>query len=376
MAERIGCNSMRPPLLRALCLASALCAAGCDREARDGSSSETSRDGGASTTDRASSAQLPSARETEDALGAIDTLLEADRPREAEIIARKLLDRFGGDENAPPRIMLAAARTLLSRSQTQGESLKRAERGAMAREAALMAQRATRANDADVEHLRFAALAASTAGTPADALEHALRALAQEPDHVPTLFLGATVALASIDLPQATALIARHVRLAPDDPWSAGLEARLALATGDSAHAIARATDAVAHDRGALEFKLILARALTAGGRAADSVRMIAAMGVTERSRGPVAQVLSEALDASGDSAAAARAWDPALFAAPDDAAIRAEAALAFVRAGDRARAETELRVLSTLDGGRDEYARIEERLQRALEAAKSRATQ
>lgn len=350
---------MRKTFVCALCLVSALFAAACDR--------------GPDASVGPAAPPALSAREIEDGLTAIDTLLEADRPREAEIIARKLLERSGGADQASPRVVLAVARALLSRSRTQGEPLKRAERTAFAREAAELARRAIEADDADVEQLRFAALAASTAGAPGEALTHALRALGREPDHRSTLFLGATAALAATDLAQARTLIERHARAAPDDPWSAGLEARLALAEGDASRAIERATAALSQDRGAIEFKLILARALVAGGRAADAVRMLAALPVPERSLGPVAQVLAEALDATGDREGAARAWDPALFAAPQDAAIRAEAALAFLRAGDRARAETELQILASLDGGAEERARVDARLRQALESLEPR---
>jgi tetratricopeptide (TPR) repeat protein len=308
----------------------------------------------------------PSAREVEDGLDAVARLLEANRAREAEIVARKLLDRSGGPDSASPRVLVAMAKALLSRSQTQDERLTRGERVALATESGSLAARAAERTDASVETLRLAALAAGVAGDQAGALRHYLRALEREPDDAKTLFLAAMVALAIDDLPRAGELTARHAQLAPDDPWSAGLEARLALASGDAARAIERATVAVSRDRAGIEFKLILASALVAGGRGPDAARMLAALPEEERARGAVAQALAEAMLACGDAPGAAAAWEPALRASPSDTAIRAQAIRAHLRAGNRARAEAELRILESLDGGAEESARLEQSLREA----------
>jgi hypothetical protein len=58
--------------------------------------------------------------------------------------------------------------------------------------------------------------------------------------------------------------------------------------------------------------------------------------------------------------AQAAAAWDAAIRAQPADPYIRAEAALAFLRAGDEARAASELEALDALFGGAAQRARIE----------------
>jgi tetratricopeptide (TPR) repeat protein len=335
-------NSMLAALLATAVL-------GCDR----GAAAPAARDARAA----------PSAREMEDGLDAVARLLEANRAREAEIVARKLLDASGGTESASPRVLVATAKALLSRSQTQDERLTRDERRALAAESAALAGRAASPADAAADTLRFAALAAGVAGDQPGALRLYARALEREPNDAKTVFLAAMVALAIDDLPRAGEFTARHAQLAPDDPWSAGLEARLALASGDAARAIERATVAVSRDRAGLEFKLILAGALVAGARGSDAARMLAALPDEDRARGAVAQALAEAHLASGDPRAAAAAWEPALRASPTDTAIRAQAIRAHLRAGDRARAEAELRILDSLDGGAEERARLEQSL-------------
>ena len=322
-------------------------------------------DRGARSPDPPAASAAPSAREVEDGLDAVARLLEANRAREAEIVARKLLDRSGGPESAQPRVLVAAAKALLSRSQTQDERLTRDERRALAAESAALADRAARPTDASADTARLAALASSLAGDQPGALRHYGRALEREPGNVKTVFLAATVALSVGDLQRAAALVERHAELAPDDPWSAGLEARLALASGDAPRAIERATVAVSRDRAGIEFKLILASALVAGGRGPDAARMLAALPDDERARGAVAQALAEALFACGDAPGAAAAWEPALRASPSDPAIRAQAIRAHLRAGNRARAEAELRILDSLDGGAEERARLEQPSQR-----------
>ena len=118
--------------------------------------------------------------------------------------------------------------------------------------------------------------------------------------------------------------------------------------------------------------RLVLAKALRANGRARDAARLLSALAPNERAKAAIAQQFALALTESGELPQAAAAWDAAIRAQPSDAYVRAEAALAFLRAGDESRAASELEALGALFGGAAQRARIDPTLRELREAAPS----
>ena len=314
--------------------------------------------------------------EFEDATRAIETYIAANRTREAELIARKLLASAAGDASAAspddptlsskthsPYLRGAneyAARAYFARAELAKSELSPAARDALVREAATCAAAASIA-PASVEAIRFAAMLADRIGNKRAAQDLYAQALAVAPQDLATLLPAAMSALACPDgTARAAEYAAQHAQLAPDAAWSEGLHAEIALERNEPADALVHAQAAIARARDALEFRIILAKALRANNRASDAARMLGALSEPERSHPALAQQFALALRETGDLPAAARAWAVAVAANPDDAFARAETALAFLRAGELARAAAERDALKLLFGGAAEQVRIE----------------
>ncbi|MBI1304575.1 MAG: hypothetical protein GC172_12450 [Phycisphaera sp.] len=351
-AFRPGAMQARPAA-QALCVSLALWLSGCGDATQAPSGDGAARE-----------ARL---REIEDASDAIERLIQARRTREAELLVRKLVAAVPA-ERRESRLAELAARTLFARAQLDAAELAKAERAELVREAAAFAREAARAAP-DAVRLRFAALLAGQSGDTIGARDLYDEALAFAPDDLQALLFAAGASLAARDAAHARPLVARHAALAPEDPWSAALEAQLALLDGDTKRAVERATEAVARDRELLEVRLVLSAALLADARASDAARLLAALPAETRAKVPVADALARALVASGDLRAAAQAWDDARRANPTDAFVRAEAAIALLRAGEHTRAASLLDGFESLVDGMRERARVEEAVRAAPQA-------
>ena len=350
---------MRPALLPALAataIAIALCACGGGSDA-----------GGTPAKAAAGAPDGLSARELMDATDAIEKFLNAERTREAVLVARKLVERAPAGSAAAATANELLARACFTRAQLAGSDADAAERKSLREEAADCAARAIGAGQPDAARVAFAALLASSAGRAAQARALYDRAIELAPTDASTLLQAALAALGDtgtdIDaagrVARARALASRRVAAAPGDPWNDGLAAEIAMAESRPAEAVDAAQRAVAADRDRLEFRMLLARALRKAGRAADAARLLSALEPAERAKPALAEQFALALAESGDLAAAARAWDTCLRANQNDAFVRAEAALAFRRAGDDARAAAELAALKLMKGGAEQLARI-----------------
>ena len=313
----------------------------------------------------------------DDATRAIETYIAANRTREAELVARKLVEQAGSDAALGRTAYEYAARAYFARAEL-AEDLSPKSRAELVREAALAAQRAvaestdattaaatsaaiSAANQPSVEARRFAAMLTDRIGDRDTAQSLYDAALAAAPNDLATILPAALSALArNASDPRIDELAARHERLAPDAAWSAALRAEIALARGEAAAALASAETALTRDRDMLEMRLVLAKALRANGRPRDAARLLSALSESERAKAAIAQQFAIALAEAGETTQAAAAWDAAIRAAPNDPYLRAEAALAFLRAGNEARAASELSALDGLFGGSAQRARIE----------------
>ena len=313
----------------------------------------------------------------DDATRAIETYIAANRTREAELVARKLVEQAGSDAALGRTAYEYAARAFFARAEL-AEDLSPKSREELVREAALAAQRAvaestdattaaatstaiSAANQPSVEARRFAAMLTDRIGDRDTAQSLYDAALAAAPNDLATILPAALSALArNASDPRIDELAARHERLAPDAAWSAALRAEIALARGEAAAALASAETALTRDRDMLEMRLVLAKALRANGRPRDAARLLSALSESERAKAAIAQQFAIALAEAGESTQSAAAWDAAIRATPNDPYLRAEAALAFLRAGNEARAASELTALDGLFGGSAQRARIE----------------
>jgi predicted Zn-dependent protease len=313
----------------------------------------------------------------DDATRAIETYIAANRTREAELVARKLVEQAGSDAALGRTAYEYAARAYFARAEL-AEDLSPKSREELVREAALAARRAvaestdattaaatsaaiSAANQPSVEARRFAAMLTDRIGDRDTAQSLYDAALAAAPNDLATILPAALSALArNASDPRIDELAARHERLAPDAAWSAALRAEIALARGEAAVALASAETALTRDRDMLEMRLVLAKALRANGRPRDAARLLSALSESERAKAAIAQQFAIALAEAGETTQAAAAWDAAIRAAPNDPYLRAEAALAFLRAGNEARAASELSALDGLFGGSAQRARIE----------------
>ncbi len=313
----------------------------------------------------------------DDATRAIETYIAANRTREAELVARKLVEQAGSDAALGRTAYEYAARAYFARAEL-AEDLSPKSREELVREAALAAQRAvaestdattaaatstaiSAANQPSVEARRFAAMLSDRIGDRDTAQSLYDAALAAAPNDLATILPAALSALArNASDPRIDELAARHERLAPDAAWSAALRAEIALARGEAAVALASAETALTRDRDMLEMRLVLAKALRANGRPRDAARLLSALSESERAKAAIAQQFALALAEAGETTQAAAAWDAAIRATPNDPYLRAEAALAFLRAGNEARAASELSALDGLFGGSAQRARIE----------------
>lgn len=323
----------------------------------------------------------------DDATRAIETYIAANRTREAELVARKLVEQAGSDPVLGRIAHEYAARAYFARAEL-AEDLSPKSRDELVREAALAAQRAVAestvatttaatttsaptsastsgatsgANQPSVESRRFAAMLADRVGDHDIAQSLYDAALAEAPNDLATILPAALSALArNAQDPRIDELAARHERLAPNAAWSAALRAEIALARGESAVALAPAEAALTRDRDLLEMRLVLAKALRANGRPRDAARLLSALSESERAKPAITQQFALALTDAGETTQAAAAWDAAIRATPNDPYLRAEAAVAFLRAGNEARAASELAALEALFGGSAQRARIE----------------
>lgn len=316
----------------------------------------------------------------DDAVRAIETYIGANRTREAEIVARRLVASAEGDASLAPTAHEYAARAYFARAEL-ADDLAPDARAALLREAATEAKRAVEpvahagagATQPSIDARRFAAMLADRIGDRDEAQRLYDAALAAAPDDVATMLPAALSALArNPNDARIDDLAARHERLAPEAAWSSGLRAEIALARGDHAAALVAAERALTLDRDLLEMRLVLAKALRANGRARDAARLLSALAPNERAKAAIAQQFALALTESGETAQAADAWNAAIRAQPGDAYVRAEAALAFLRAGDEARAASELEALGALFGGAAQRARIDPILRELRGAAPS----
>ena len=322
------------------------------------------------TTDTATvpppNAQL-SAREVLDTADAIEKFLNAGRAREALLLARRFTERAGAGSSAAAVAAELRARACFTLSQLAGAEIPRSERAALVQEAAEWAVRAVDANPADqpidAGRVAFAALLASNAGRTTDATRLFDRAIGQAPTDRDILLQATLSALAAMDSARARALLARRrgdgSAGAAADAWNDALDAEILLAESRFAEAVVAAQRAVSQDRDALEFRLILARALRRDGRSADAARLLSALPDEERAKPAIADQFARALAESGDAAGAAQAWDLSLRANPADPFVRAETTLAFHRAGDRARAAAEMHALEAMPGAAAEAERV-----------------
>jgi tetratricopeptide (TPR) repeat protein len=324
----------------------------------------------------------------DDATRAIETYIAANRTREAELVARKLVEQADSDPVLGRIAHEYAARAYFARAEL-AEDLSPKSRDELVREAALAAQRAVAestvatttattttattttsastsgatsgANQPSVESRRFAAMLADRVGDHDIAQSLYDAALAEAPNDLATILPAALSALArNAQDPRIDELAARHERLAPDAAWSAALRAEIALARGEAAAALASAEAALTRDRDMLEMRLVLAKALRANGRPRDAARLLSALSESERAKPAITQQFALALAEAGETTQAAAAWDAAIRATPNDPYLRAEAAVAFLRAGNEARAASELAALEALFGGSAQRARIE----------------
>ncbi|MFM7053062.1 MAG: tetratricopeptide repeat protein [Planctomycetota bacterium] len=309
---------------------------------------------------RAAAPVAPSARESDDAAQAIETFIAAGRTREAELVARRLLEKSPAGTPGAAKADELAARALFARAELAAAELNPSERAALLAEAAACAARAAGAGSPDAVRLRFAALLAARTGDHAAATALYDRALAAAPDDLQSLLDAAMSAVAAKDLARAKMLLERRVARAPDDAWSFGLAASVALAESRADDAAAAAREALRQDGDVLEFRLLLARALRAQRKPDEAARMLSALDDAARARPAIAEQHARALEESGDLAGAARAWELSRRANPADPFVRAETAIAFHRAGDTARAAAELAELRALPGAADHAARAE----------------
>lgn len=303
-----------------------------------------------------------SARDLLDASTAIDTLLNAERTREAEIIARKLLEKAPADSASAARANELAARVFFTHARLPTSDLSSDERTALLSEAAACAVRSIRADDRDDAKIAFAALLASGGGLHRDAARLFDQALAVAPANAGYLMQATLSALKEGDVARARMLVVRRREAASSDAWNDALDAEIAMGSGETGAAVEWAQRAVSADRDALEFRMILARALRRDARPADAARLLSALEPGERTKPALAEQFALALAESGDLAGAAKAWDLALAANPEDPYVRAETALAHRRAGDDARAAAEIDHLKLMRGGAAEFRRIEAR--------------
>jgi tetratricopeptide (TPR) repeat protein len=330
-----------------------------------------------------SPAEIPaaplSAREVIDTTDAIEKFLNAGRPREAVLLARKFTERAPAGTTSSAVAAELRARACFTLSQLPDAGVPRAERATLAAEAAEWALRAVEAAPggpdgagesaaSDAARVAFAALLCSSAARHDDARRLFDRALALSPSDADILLQATMSALGAGDLARARALLAQRrgargaegaERNGSTDGWNDGLDAEILLAEKAHAAAVEAAQRAVAADRDRLEFRLILARALRRDGRPTDAARLLSALDAAARAKPAIAEQYALALAESGDAPGAARAWDLAMRANPADAFVRAEATLAFHRAGELARAASELALLEALPGGEAEAARV-----------------
>ncbi len=296
----------------------------------------------------------------DDSTRAIETYIAANRTREAELIARKLVENATGDERFARGADEYAARAYFARAELAKSELAPAERDALVREAAHAAARAA-IPPATPDAMRFAAMLADRVGAHADAQALYARALEANPDDPATL-LPAAISANSFDPAsgRATDYAERHARFAPDDAWTPALFAEIALARGQHDAAVQHAERAIACDRDRVEFRLVLAKSLRAAGRARDAARLLSALDAAERVKPAIVQQLALALTEVGEFAAALTAWESAVRVQPDDAYLRAEFALACLRAGETDRASAALTALDALFGGAAQRTRID----------------
>ena len=349
----------------------------CGESAESGARSGSGSPATAATPSSPPSSELFSRATFDDATRAIETYIAANRTREAELVARKLVEQAGSDAALGRTAYEYAARAYFARAEL-AEDLSPKSREELVREAALAAQRAvaesadattaaatsaaiSAANQPSVEARRFAAMLTDRIGDRDTAQSLYDAALAAAPNDLATILPAALSALArNASDPRIDELAARHERLAPDAAWSAALRAEIALARGEAAAALASAETALTRDRDMLEMRLVLAKALRANGRPRDAARLLSALSESERAKAAIAQQFALALAEAGETTQAAAAWDAAIRATPNDPYLRAEAALAFLRAGNEARAASELSALDGLFGGSAQRARIE----------------
>jgi|GEM_PF-1978629 len=317
--------------------------------------------------DRAQAREQPkqlSRATCDEAIRAIESYIAANRTKEAEIIALKLLAQSAeasGTDAATRRLVDEyAARALFARAELARTELPPRERQRLLAEAAQCAARAAR-EPASVDAYRFAAMLQDRTGNRQVAAELYERALLLQPDDPATLLPAALAALAkdarSI---KAREYAARHAATAPNAAWTSALRAEIALADANPTAAVQAAEEAVARDREMLEMRVVLAKCLRAAGRAADAARMLSALDPQERAKAAIATQLACALQETGDFARAASVWRDAVRNDPTDAFLRAECALAHHRNGDDAAAAAELTELDALPDGFMQRARID----------------
>lgn len=356
---------------------------GCSEGAESGTRSQHGSPATAATPSSTPTSEAFSRATFDDATRAIETYIAASRTREAELVARKLVEQAGSDPSLGRTAYEYAARAYFARAEL-AEDLSPKSREELVREAASAAQRAvaestaatttsatttsattssstTAATQPSVEARRFAAMLTDRIGDRDTAQSLYDAALAAAPNDLATILPAALSALArNASDPRIDELAARHERLAPDAAWSAALRAEIALARGEAAAALTSAEAALTRDRDMLEMRLVLAKALRANGRPRDAARLLSALSESERAKAAIAQQFALALAEAGETTQAAAAWNAAIRATPNDPYLRAEAALAFLRAGNEARAASELSTLDGLFGGSAQRARIE----------------
>jgi tetratricopeptide (TPR) repeat protein len=184
-----------------------------------------------------------------------------------------------------------------------------------------------------------AGLAASSAGLTERAEEHFSMAQAADP-HNPTyaLMLG-TVQRKLGRLEAAKASLLRAVNLDPDRAVAWGILADMALGENNVNIALQHIDHARRLEPNNKEWRLINARALKRKGEPDKALMLLLPMDPSQRHEAPVARMIAECYSMLGRHADAATVMAEACTADPIDKDLAYDAALAFDRAGDKARA-------------------------------------
>ncbi|MBL9032982.1 MAG: tetratricopeptide repeat protein [Phycisphaerae bacterium] len=188
--------------------------------------------------------------------------------------------------------------------------------------------------------LEFAAgQAASSAGLNERAIEHFSMAQSADPKNAAyALRLGLTLRKAGRNA-EAKATLLRAANLDPDLAHAWGMLADIALAENNVNLALQHVARARGLQPEAMEWRLIEARALKRHGDPERALHLLVPLDASQRREPPVARLIAECHGMLGRHAQAADAIALASLAMPTDGVLAYDAAAAFERAGNRAKA-------------------------------------